>query len=349
MLEGILEILIKIVVVVGIPLGALPIIIHVERRGAGFMQRRLGPNRVGPFGLLQPLADVAKFMFKEDVHPSHVRPFFYSAAPIIALTVALLPLACIPLAAPFEIFGTTYFPEVFRSEMGIFYAFAASALGSYGILLAGWASNNKFTMLGAIRACAQMVSYELSLSTALVVMIFVYGTNDIHGIVTAQTGYWFGFLPKWGIFMQPVACMLFLIGIFAESNRMPFDLAEGESEIVAGYHLEYSSMKFAIFFMAEYIHMIALSALFIIFFFGGYSILPGLDLISSESPFVLPLLQATSFIIKIAMMIWIFVWVRWTLPRFRYDQLMDLGWRRLLPLGIVNLIVTVLFVYFRNL
>ena len=349
MLEGILEILIKIVVVVGIPLGALPIIIHVERRGAGFMQRRLGPNRVGPFGLLQPLADVAKFMFKEDVHPSHVRPFFYSAAPIIALTVALLPLACIPLAAPFEIFGTTYFPEVFRSEMGIFYAFAASALGSYGILLAGWASNNKFTMLGAIRACAQMVSYELSLSTALVVMIFVYGTNDIHGIVTAQTGYWFGFLPKWGIFMQPVACMLFLIGIFAESNRMPFDLAEGESEIVAGYHLEYSSMKFAIFFMAEYIHMIALSALFIIFFFGGYSILPGLDLISSESPFVLPLLQATSFIIKIALMIWIFVWVRWTLPRFRYDQLMDLGWRRLLPLGIVNLIVTVLFVYFRNL
>ncbi len=349
MLEGILEILIKIVVVVGIPLGALPIIIHVERRGAGFIQRRLGPNRVGPFGLLQPLADVAKFMFKEDVHPSHVRPFFYTAAPIIALTVALLPLACIPLAAPFEIFGTTYFPEVFRSEMGIFYAFAASALGSYGILLAGWASNNKFTMLGAIRACAQMVSYELSLSTALVVMIFVYGTNDIHGIVTAQTGYWFGFLPKWGIFMQPVACMLFLIGIFAESNRMPFDLAEGESEIVAGYHLEYSSMKFAIFFMAEYIHMIALSALFIIFFFGGYSLLPGLDLISTDSPFVLPILQAVSFIIKIALMIWIFVWVRWTLPRFRYDQLMDLGWRRLLPLGIVNLIVTVLFVYFRNL
>ena len=349
MLEGILEILIKIVVVVGMPLGALPIIIHVERRGAGFIQRRLGPNRVGPFGLLQPLADVAKFMFKEDVHPSHVRPFFYTAAPIIALTVALLPLACIPLAAPFEIFGTTYFPEVFRSEMGIFYAFAASALGSYGILLAGWASNNKFTMLGAIRACAQMVSYELSLSTALVVMIFVYGTNDIHGIVTAQTGYWFGFLPKWGIFMQPVACMLFLIGIFAESNRMPFDLAEGESEIVAGYHLEYSSMKFAIFFMAEYIHMIALSALFIIFFFGGYSLLPGLDLISTDSPFVLPILQAVSFIIKIALMIWIFVWVRWTLPRFRYDQLMDLGWRRLLPLGIVNLIVTVLFVYFRNL
>ena len=349
MLEGLLEILIKTIIIMGIPLAALPIIIHVERRGAAFIQRRLGPNRVGPLGLLQPLADVAKFMFKEDVHPSHVRPFFYTAAPIIALTVALMPLACIPLAAPFEIFGTTYFPEVFRSEMGIFYAFAASALGSYGILIAGWSSNNKFTMLGAIRACAQMISYELSLSTALVVMIFVFGTSDIHGIVAAQTGYWFGFLPKWGIFMQPVACMLFLIGIFAESNRLPFDLAEGESEIVAGYHIEYSSMKFAIFFMAEYIHMIALSALFIIFFFGGYSLLPGMELIPTNSAFVLPLLQAVSFIMKIAIMIWIFVWVRWTLPRFRYDQLMDLGWRRLLPLGIVNLIVTVLFVYFRNL
>lgn len=348
MLEGILEILIKTVVILGIPLGALPIVIHVERRGAGFIQRRLGPNRVGPFGLLQPLADVAKFMFKEEVHPSHVRPFFYTAAPLIALVVALLPLACIPIMGPFEAFGKTVYPEVFRSDMGIFFAFAASALGSYGILLAGWASNNKYSMLGALRACAQMVSYELSLSTAIVAMIFVFGTNDIHQIVNAQTGYWFGFLPKWGFFMQPLAALLFLVGIFAESNRLPFDLAEGESEIVAGYHLEYSSMKFAIFFMAEYIHMIALSALFIILFFGGYSLLPGLDLIPTGSPFVLPILQAGSLIIKIAVMVWIFVWVRWTLPRFRYDQLMDLGWRRLLPLGILNLIVTVLFVYFRN-
>lgn len=348
MLEGILEILIKIVVILGIPLGALPIIIHVERRGAGFIQRRLGPNRVGPFGLLQPLADVAKFMFKEEVHPTHVRPFFYAAAPLIALVVALLPLACIPLFGSFEAFGRTIYPEVFRSDMGIFYAFAVSALGSYGILLAGWASNNKYSMLGALRACAQMVSYELSLSTAIVAMIFVFGTNDIHAIVGSQTGYWFGFLPKWGIFVQPVAGLLFLVGIFAESNRLPFDLAEGESEIVAGYHLEYSSMKFAIFFMAEYIHMLALSALFIIFFFGGYSLLPGLDLIPTDNAFVLPALQAISFITKIAIMVWIFVWVRWTLPRFRYDQLMDLGWKRLLPLGLVNLIVTVLFVYFRN-
>ena len=267
---------------------------------------------------------------------------------MVALIVALLPLACIPVAGPIEAFGRTIYPEVFRSDMGIFFAFAVSALGSYGILLAGWASNNKYSMLGALRACAQMVSYELSLSTSVVAMIFLFGTNDIHVMVQAQSGYWLGFIPQWGVFYQPIAAMLFLVGIFAESNRLPFDLAEGESEIVAGYHLEYSSMKFALFFMAEYIHMIALSALFIILFFGGYGILPGMEGLASKSPYLLMLLQVVSLIIKIACMIWFFVWVRWTLPRFRYDQLMNLGWERLLPLGIANLIVTVLFVYFRN-
>jgi len=348
MLESILEILIKSAVILALPLGSLPLIIHVERRGAAFIQKRLGPNRVGPMGFLQPLADVAKFMFKEEVHPSHVRPFFYTAAPLIALVVAILPLACIPVAGPFEAFGKTIFPEVFKTDMGIFFAFAVSALGSYGILLAGWASNNKYTMLGALRACAQMISYELSLSTAVVAMIFVYGTNDIHLMVEHQTGYWFNFLPKWGFFYQPVAAMLFLVGIFAESNRLPFDLAEGESEIVAGYHLEYSSMKFALFFMAEYIHMIALSALFIIMFFGGYSLLPGFDVIADYAPLFTPILQLASLVIKVGLMIWFFVWVRWTFPRFRYDQLMHLGWERLLPLGIINLIATVLFVYYRN-
>lgn len=348
MLEAIIEILLKTAVILALPLGALPIIIHVERRGAAFIQKRLGPNRVGPLGLLQPLADVAKFMFKEEVHPAHVRPFFYTAAPVVALVVAILPLACIPIFAPIELFSRSVYPEVFKSDMGIFFAFAASALGSYGILLAGWASNNKYSMLGAIRACAQMVSYELSLSTSLVAMIFLYGSNDIHVMVAEQTGYWFGFLPKWGFFLQPVAAMLFLIGIFAESNRLPFDLAEGESEIVAGYHIEYSSMKFALFFMAEYIHMIALSALFIIMFFGGYSLLPGMELITDRIPASLAILQALSLIIKVASMIWFFVWVRWSFPRFRYDQLMNLGWERLLPIGIANLIVTVLFVYFRN-
>lgn len=346
MLETLLEILIKTVVILALPLGSLPLIIHVERRGAAFIQKRLGPNRVGPFGLLQPLADVAKFMFKEEVEPTHVKPFFYTLAPLVALVVAILPLACIPVFGPVEIMGKTIYPEVFKTEMGIFYAFAASALGSYGILIAGWASNNKYSMLGALRACAQMVSYELSLSTAVVAMIFLFGTNDIHGMVAAQSGYWFGFLPKWGLFVQPVAATLFLVGIFAESNRLPFDLAEGESEIVAGYHLEYSSMKFALFFMAEYIHMIGLSALFIIMFVGGYNILPGMELVTGPMPQLLPIMQMISLIMKVAFMIWFFVWVRWTLPRFRYDQLMNLGWERLLPLGIANLIVTVLVVYF---
>jgi len=348
MFENIIEIVLKSVLILAIPLGSLPLIIHVERRGAAFIQKRLGPNRVGPFGFLQPLADVFKFMFKEEVEPSHVKPFFYTLAPIAALVFAILPLACIPLFSPVEILGRKIYPEVFRSEMGIFYAFAVSALGSYGILLAGWASNSKYTMLGALRACAQMVSYELSLSTAVVVMVFVYGTIDIHKMVELQSGYWFGFIPKWGMFYQPIAAMLFLIGIFAESNRLPFDLAEGESEIVAGYHLEYSSMKFALFFMAEYIHMIGLSALFIIMFCGGFNLLPGMELISSGNELLTVALQLVSFITKIAFMVWFFVWVRWTLPRFRYDQLMNLGWERLLPLGIFNLIITVLFIYFRN-
>ena len=348
MIETVVEILIKTVVIVEIPLAFLPIITLVERRGAAFIQRRLGPNRVGPFGLLQPLADVAKFMFKEEVHPSHVKDFFYPIAPLVSLVVALIPLACIPLCASFELFNRQIYPEVFHSEMGIFFAFAVSALGSYGILIAGWASNNKYSMLGGLRACAQMVSYELSLSTAVVVMIFLYGTNDIHQMTQAQAGYWFGFLPKWGVFVQPVAALLFLVGIFAESNRTPFDLPEGEAEIVAGYHLEYSSMKFGMFFMAEYVHMMALSAIFIILFFGGYNILPGMEFVSNSYPVLLPVLQAASLIFKVAAMIWFFIWVRWTIPRFRYDQLMTLGWMRLLPLGLANLIVTVLYVYFRN-
>lgn len=348
MLEVILETLIKAAVVIGLPLGSIPLILQVERRGAAFMQKRLGPNRVGPFGFLQPLADVFKFLFKEEVEPAHVRPFYYTMAPLISLVVAVLPLAVIPVAAPFDFNGRTIFPEVFHSDLGIFFAFAVSALGSYGILVAGWASNNKFSMLGALRACAQMVSYELSLTTSIVAMIFLYGSNDIHAIVAEQTGYWFGFIPKWGFFVQPLAALLFLVGIFAESNRLPFDLAEGESELVAGYHVEYSSIKFALFFMAEYVHMLVLSALFILIFFGGYALLPGMELIVGDSAILLPIFQVISLVTKVALMVWFFVWVRWTLPRFRYDQLMDLGWKKLLPLGIFNLLITVLVVHFRN-
>ncbi len=346
MINEILILLAKVIIIILIPLGVLPLIIHVERRGAAFIQKRVGPNRVGPFGLLQPLADVVKFMFKEEVAPSHVRPFFYKLAPIFAVMVALMPLASIPLCAPFIIGGETIFPESFRSSMGIFYVFAAASLGSYAILIAGWASNNKFSMLGAIRASAQMVSYELSMSITLVAMFFLYGTNDLHQMVAYQNETILGFLPRWGFFYQPIATVIFLVGIFAESNRLPFDLAEGESELVAGYHVEYSSMKFALFFMAEYIHMIVLSAVFIILFFGGYNLLPGMSLLENMIP--LPILQTASLIIKVGLMIWLFVWVRWSLPRLRYDQLMDLGWKRLLPLGIINLIITVAFIYFQK-
>ena len=346
--ETLIETIIKSAVILGVPLGVLPLIIHVERRGAAFIQKRLGPNRVGPFGLLQPLADVVKFMFKEEVIPSHVRKSFYVSAPILALVVGVLPLAGIPLCGEITLFGKTYFPEVFRSDLGIFFAFAMTALGSYGVLLAGWASNNKYSMLGALRASAQMISYELSMSLSIIATLFIYSTGDIHQIVNfqAQAHPLISFLPAWGVLLQPVACILFIIAMFAESNRLPFDLAEGESELVAGFHVEYSSMKFAMFFMAEYIHMIVLSMIMVLLFFGGYNVLPGLRYIAAQSDILVPLTQIISFLLKVGLMIWFFIWVRWSIPRFRYDQLMSLGWKLLLPIGMLNLIATVLIKFY---
>lgn len=349
MFNELTEIILKSAIILAIPLGSLPLILQLERRGAAWIQKRVGPNRVGPYGLFQPLADVFKFLFKEEVMPSHVRPFFYVLAPILGLLVALVPLAGIPICSPFFIGDTKIYPEVFRTDLGIFYVFAAAALGPYGILLAGWASNNKFSMLGALRACAQMVSYELAISTAIVAIFFVYGTNDLHLMVEKQSESLYGFVPAWGVFLQPVGCILFLVGIFAESNRLPFDLAEGESELVAGYHIEYSSMKFAMFFMSEYVHMIVLSILFIMVYFGGYGLLPGMGFVVDSFPFLLHFLQILSLVFKVALMMWLFIWVRWSIPRFRYDQLMNLGWKRLLPLGIANLLATVIFDYIRSL
>lgn len=341
-----LETIIKIAVAIGIPLAVLPIIIHVERRGAAFIQKRVGPNRVGPLGLLQPLADVVKFLFKEEVRPEHVKPFFYQLAPILALFVSLIPLAALPLCAPFELMGQLLHSELFRTDLGIFFVFGATSLGSFAILIAGWASNNKFSMLGGIRAAAQMISYELSMGLSLVAIFLTYDTHDIHSIVGAQAQVHFSFLPHLGLFIQPIAALIFLVGIFAESNRLPFDLAEGESELVAGYHVEYSSMKFALFFMAEYIHMIVLSTVFTVLFLGGYNFLPFFDLVAGNVPALTPVLQFLSLFIKVALLIWLFVWVRWSLPRFRYDQLMKLGWKVLLPLGMANLIITVLIAAF---
>lgn len=348
MLYEFLVILIKSIVILGIPLASIPLILQMERRGAAWIQKRVGPNRVGPYGLLQPLADVFKFLFKEEVVPSHVRPFYFVLAPILSLFMALIPLAGLPLCGPFFVGSEKIYPEVFRSEFGVFYVFAAAALGPYGILLAGWASNNKFSMLGALRACAQMVSYELAISTTLVAIFFIYGSNDFHVMVAIQNEPLYGLIPSWGVFLQPIGCVIFLVGIFAECNRLPFDLAEGESELVAGYHVEYSSIKFALFYMAEYVHMIILSAVFILIFFGGYGLLPGMAFFVEKIPSSLYFFQAVSLISKVALVMWLFIWVRWSIPRFRYDQLMSLGWKTLLPVGLVNLLVTVVVVYFRS-
>lgn len=337
-----LFIFLKVVAAVLVPLSAIPIILHVERRGAAFIQRRVGPNRVGPLGLLQPLADVFKFLFKEEVIPGHVRKYFYLVAPVLALIFSVLPLIGIPLTGPLYFSQeSVFYTEALRSSLGIFYVMLATALGPYAILIAGWASNNKFSMLGALRASAQMISYELSVSVALVTMIFVYGEYDFHAMVNYQSQFLFSFLPAWGIFIQPVAALIFLVGMFAECNRLPFDLAEGESELVAGYHVEYSSIKFALFFMAEYMHVIVMSALFTFLFLGGYQ-LPGLSL---ASPYLNALTQFLVYMGKVSLVVWFFIWVRWSLPRFRYDQLMNLGWKILLPLGLFNLMVTVVIKY----
>lgn len=343
-----IEFFFKVALILGLPLGAIPFITLVERRGAAFIQRRLGPNRVGPFGILQAFADVVKFLFKEEVVPTHTRKFFFVMAPILTLFFAIIPLAGIPIMEPFVFADKKFFPEVFHTEMGLFYVFAATTLGGYGVLLAGWASNNKYSMLGALRAAAQMVSYELAMSIVVVTIFFFYGTHDLHKMVTLQDGYYFGVIPKWGVFVQPIAAIIFLVAVFAECNRTPFDLAEGESEIVAGYHVEYSSLKFGMFYMAEYVHMIVLSALYAILFLGGYQVLPGLHYLAEAVPSLLWTLQVISIVTKVACMIWFFIWVRWSIPRFRYDQLMDLGWKRLLPLGFFNFLITVCYIYFKG-
>jgi NADH-quinone oxidoreductase subunit H len=335
----------KMITVFSIVLGAIPLILHVERRGAAFIQKRVGPNRVGPYGLMQPLADVLKFIFKEDVKLDHTRDLLYYLAPITALVFSLLPLAIIPLCEPISNGLIRIYPEVFQSEMGLLYIIATTSLGPFAILMAGWSSNNKLAIIGSLRAVAQAISYELALTLTILAMILTYSTYDLHGIIQNQSTSLYGIIPAYGIFHQPIAAFIFLVCMFAESNRLPFDLAEGESELVAGYHVEYSSIKFAMFFMAEYIHVITLSFIFVILFMGGYNLLPGFDGLVEIAPISLYLFQLISFLAKSSIIIWLFIWVRWSIPRFRYDQLMGIGWNRLFPVSLLNLIITVMVRY----
>ncbi|HXH76341.1 MAG TPA: NADH-quinone oxidoreductase subunit NuoH [Bacteriovoracaceae bacterium] len=348
-----MQLMAKIILVVGVCLGVVPVMVWFERRGAAWMQGRVGPNRVGPFGLLQPLADVVKFIFKEDFKPRNANTFYYYLAPMIALIAPLCALSVIPFGSTAIVDGREIILQIAPMDSGILFILAFAGLEVYPIILAGWASRNKYTVLGALRGSSQIVSYEISMGLALLSMMMVYGSFNPHDMVAWQAKHYWGFL------VNPFGALVFWISIFAETNRLPFDLAEGESELVAGYHLEYGAMKFALFFMAEYVAMIMASALIATLFFGGYSLLPGMPFLASAisnhfafgeagTMNTIAVFQFLSLVTKVAFFMFVFVWIRWTLPRFRFDQLMDLGWKILFPLSLINLVVVTIAVYFFN-
>jgi NADH-quinone oxidoreductase subunit H len=340
--------------VFGTAANVAPIMIWVERRGAAFMQNRLGPNRVGPFGLFQSLADAVKFLFKEDVIPERAHPYLFMIAPALVVALAFLTLAAIPFGGEFFIQGKQYVFQIADIPIGLLYVLAVSSFAIYGILLGGWASNNKFALLGAMRASAQMVSYEIALGVGMATMILLYGSFDLREIISFQsTG-----IFSWGLWSAPLTFVVLLIAVFAETNRLPFDMAEGEAEIV-GFHVEYASMKFALYFMAEYIHMFVGSAVLTCLFLGGWH-LPGLNFSSLEQTLLgwgwqetmanlgVVFVQFNIMLAKISIFLWLFVWVRWSFPRFRYDHLMIFGWKFLIPLSLVSLVITTVIVYFRD-
>ena len=334
---------IKIVITVFVLLTAVAYTVWLERKVVGHIQNRWGPTRVGPFGLLQPLADGIKFIFKEDLTPPHVYKPLYIAAPIIAVVCALTSISVIPIGNSVRIFGNEIPLQITDLNIGLLLILGVTSIGVYGVALAGWSSNSKYSLLGGLRASAQMVSYEISLGLSLIGVLILSGSFSLREIVDAQAGSWWHIIPRWNIFQgQIVAFFIYLTAAYAETNRIPFDLPEAETELVAGYHTEYSAMKFAMFFMAEYANMITVACLATLLFLGGW-----------HGPiFGPPLLQAVLpvfwFVAKVVAFLFIYIWVRGTLPRFRYEQLMAFGWKFLLPLAIANLVVTALVVALKS-
>jgi len=319
MLSLTLAVLIKGLILVLVLLGASAYMVLAERVVMARMQLRLGPNRVGPLGLLQPLADGIKLMAKENFQPSNVEPVTYWMAPAISLFLSLFVFVLIPIGGTVNIWGHEVDLRIADVNAGIVLILALSSLAVYGVVLAGWASNNRYSLLGGLRGTAQMISYEIPMGLALLTVILAAGTLSLPAIVEAQTDGWF-------IWTNPLSFLIYVVTAFAETNRAPFDLPEAEHELTAGYHTEYGGMKFAMFFMAEYINILAVSAIAVTFFLGGWL-----------GPGNIPVLW---FIVKVALFVFFFIWVRATLPRFRYDQLMRFGWKVLVPLATLNLIIT---------
>ena len=366
---------VKMVVVFLMMVQLVPLLVWVERRGSAYIQNRFGPNRVGPLGITQLLADAVKFLTKEEFVPGAGYKFLFYAAPIVSLIPAALAFGAIPLSCPinveaFEWLGRSWGPYhfVFQSYeigIGIVFVLGVSSLAAYSLLLAGYGSNNKYALYGALRASAQSISYELAMGLSIVGIILIFNTFNFAEIVQAQsTALNFHFMgklvefpgiPNWGIFYQPLGAILLFAAMFAETNRLPFDLPEAEGELVAGYHTEYGGIKMNMFYIGEYGHMLVASGLMVTFYFGGYTLYPFFTpetvagWFASSTPTTASILTALIlhlvFFAKVALFLWIFIWVRWTLPRFRYDQLMDLGWKTMLPWALGNTIVTAILVY----
>jgi NADH-quinone oxidoreductase subunit H len=384
---------IKAAVVAAVLLATLAYLQWIERKVIAHIQLRLGPSRVGPHGLLQPLADVIKLLTKEDLIPPHADKFIYMLAPFLAVMLSLLPVCVIPFGPEINVLGIRTTMQLTDLNIGVLFVLAVSSLSVYGVALAGWSSNNKYALLGGLRASAQMISYELPLGLAIAGVLLMANTLSLRDIVLSQSGYYFGFLPRWHIFQAPMpqllGFVLFLISGFAETNRIPFDLPEAENELVAGFHTEYSSMKFAAFFMAEYANIITVTSMATLLFLGGWHplfpagwgsgyvptvvflaggalafyhglaparprdrhTLPvvGLVLFGLAAVFLIPtvhgiLLPLFWFGAKTGVLLFTFIWVRGTLPRFRYDQLMSFAWKFLFPVAMLNLLATALMV-----
>lgn len=325
-----------------------------ERKVAAVMQERIGPNRTLKFGILQPLADGGKFFFKEDFTPANAEKFLFMLGPSIVMFISLITGAVIPWGKSLNIGGQSFEVQVASIDVGVLYLIGMVSIGVYGIMLGGWASNNKYSLIGAIRASSQMISYELAMGLCLLAIIMMSGTLDLREIVNQQGhGKIWGILPEvsgmnWNIFYQPLAFIIFLVTALAETNRSPFDLAECENELVNGYHTEYSSMKLGLYMFGEYVNMFISNALITCLFFGGFNY-PGIDWVTQNwGENAAGILSILAFLAKAIFGIILFMWIRWTIPRFRYDQLMHLGWKKFIPLALINLMVTAVIILAYN-
>jgi len=333
---------ILVLIIFLISLGIAAYSTYGERKVAAFLQDRIGPDRAGPFGLLQPIADGVKMFLKEEIIPNVSDKLLFVIGPSVFMLTALMTSVVIPWGLPVKIGDMVFNLQVADINIGVLYVMGVVSLGVYGIMIGGWASNNKYALLGAVRAASQMISYELAMGMSIIAILLMSGSLSLNTIVEQQHGI------NWNIFYQPIGFIIFIICAFAECNRTPFDLPESESELIGGYHTEFSSMKLGLYLFAEYVNMFISSAMISILYFGGYNF-PGMDYLSALlHPNLLSLISVAVFFAKIIFFIFVFMWVRWTIPRFRYDQLMRLGWQVLLPLAIVNMLITGAVITFFN-